>query len=152
MAYTAAVTQAPHASFRNGGEASDARQYFARPTQHTPNGPRIEAAISGMDPGDFVTVWTYSANEIFRVRLPSDNGEFAILDWTPHGVWDATTEQVLIGGRRGLTKIIGYADQTGAWRELPMPADFGRLVSGTVHYSGKIARYPLTGVTCDVSS
>jgi hypothetical protein len=146
VAYTAAVTQAPHASFRNGGEAADARQYFARPTQYTPNGPRIEAAISGMDPGEFVTVYTYSANQLFEVRRPSDNDSFDILDWTPHGVWDEPTRQALIGGRRGLTKIIGYADEVGKWRELPMPADFGRQVTGTVHYYGKIARNPLTGV------
>lgn len=146
MVYTAAVTQAPHASFRNGGESANARQYFARPTQHTPNGPRIAAAIAGMAPGEFRTVWANSDNEIFRVRYPEDNVSYNILDWTPHGVWDEPTQQVLLGGRRGLTKVIGYADLVGQWRELAMDKVFGRFIAGTVHYYGKIARNPLTGV------
>jgi hypothetical protein len=146
VTYELAVTQAPHASFANGGEDADARQPFLRYTQRTWNGPRIAAAVASLAPGDFTTVWANSTGDIFRVRLPSSGSTFDILDWTPHGVWDATTEQVLIGGRRGLTKIIGYSEVTGDWRELPMPAVFGRLVSGTVHYYGKIARNPLTGV------
>jgi hypothetical protein len=146
VTYELAVTQAPHASFANGGEDADARQPFLRYTQRTWNGPRIAAAVASLAPGDFTTVWANSTGDIFRVRLPSSGSTFDILDWTPHGVWDATTEQVLIGGRRGLTKIIGYSDVTGDWRELPMPAVFGRFVAGTVHYYGKIARNPSTGV------
>jgi hypothetical protein len=146
VTYELAVTQAPHASFANGGEDADARQPFLRYTQRTWNGPRIAAAVASLAPGDFTTVWANSTGDIFRVRLPSSGSTFDILDWTPHGVWDATTEQVLIGGRRGLTKIIGYSDVTGDWRELPMPAVFGRFVAGTVHYYGKIARNPNTGV------
>lgn len=147
MAYHAVVTQAPHASFRNGGESANARQYFARRSQRVNNGPRIAPAIAGIAPGEFRTIWANNANEIFRVRLPSTNGGFDILDWTPHAVWDAPTQQILIGGRRGLTKLIAYADLVGDWREMAMPADLGRLVSGTVHYYGRIARNPLTGVT-----
>jgi hypothetical protein len=146
VTYELAVTQAPHASFANGGEDADARQPFLRYTQRTWNGPRIAAAVASLAPGDFTTVWANSTGDIFRVRLPSSGSTFDILDWTPHGVWDATTEQVLIGGRRGLTKIIGYSDVTGDWRELPMPAALGRFVAGTVHYYGKIARNPNTGV------
>jgi hypothetical protein len=117
VAYTAAVTQAPHASRQNGGTVSGVRQYWARPTQHTPNGPRIEAAIAGMDPGDFVTVYAYNANGLFFVQNPEEpSGQDEIIDWTPFGVWDEPTRQVLIGGRRGLTKIIGYADEAGDWR------------------------------------
>jgi hypothetical protein len=146
VTYELAVTQAPHASFANGGEDADARQPFLRYTQRTWNGPRIASAVASLAPGDFTTVWADATGDIFSVRLPSTGGLFDTLDWTPHGVWDATTEQVLIGGRRGLTKIIGYSEVTGDWRELPMPADFGRLISGTVHYYGKIARNPITGV------
>ena len=146
MTYELAVTQAPHASFANGGEDADARQPFLRYTQRTWNGPRIASAVAALSPGDFTTVWADATGDIFRVRLPSSGSTFDALDWTPHGVWDATTEQALWGGRRGLTKIAGYSEVIGDYRELPMPADFGRLISGTVHYYGKIARNPLTGV------
>jgi hypothetical protein len=147
VTYELAVTQAPHASRLNGAESADARQPFLRYTQRTWNGPRIAAAVASLAPGDFTTVWADSSGQIFQVYIPEDaSGTDDILDWTPHGVWDSTTEQVLIGGRRGLTKIIGYSDVTGDWRELPMPADLGRLISGTVHYYGKIARNPITGV------
>ncbi len=148
MPLHAGVTQAPIASRRNGGTAADSRQYFARRTQRANNGPRIAAAIAGMAPGEFRTVWANNANRIFDVYNPeAASGTNDILDWTPHGVWDEPTRQVLIGGRRGLTKIIAYADLVGDWRQLQMPADFGRLISGTVHYYGRIARNPLTGVT-----
>jgi hypothetical protein len=147
VAYYAVVTQAPHASRHNGGTASDARQYFARRSQRVMPGPRIAAAVASLSPGDFTTVWADSSNGIFRVYRPSESsGDNNTLDWTPHGVWDATTEQVLIAGRRALTKVIGYSDVTGDWREINMPADLGRQITGTLHYYGKIARNPLTGV------
>jgi hypothetical protein len=148
MPLHAVVTQAPHASRRNGGSGPTARQYFARRTQRTNNGPRIAAVLAGIAPGEFRTVWLSSEQNIFRVyHAPDTSGTDEILDWTPHGVWDAPTQQVLIAGRRGTTKIIAYSEAVGEWREHQMPADFGRQVSGTVHYYGKIARNPLTGVS-----
>ena len=113
MAFTLAVTQAPHASFYNGGSDSGSRQYFARPTQSTPNGPRIASAISGISPGEFRTIWADATGDIFRVRLPTTGATFATVDWNPRGVWDPATEQIILGGRRGLTKYIAYSDVTG---------------------------------------
>jgi hypothetical protein len=134
------VTQAPHYSYLNGGEGADARQPFLRYTQRTPNGARIASAIAGMSPGDFATVWADATGDIFTVRLPSTGATYNTRDWTPHGVWDATTEQALFGGRRGLTKLTAYSDLTGDWRELQQPSDLGRSVNGTVHYYGLIAK------------
>ena len=138
MTFTLAVTQAPHASYFNGGTDSSARQYFARNTQHTTNGPRIAAAISGMTPGEFRSIWVDSSNFLFLVRHPVTNGQFGIVDWTPRCAWDSVTQQIILGGRRGLTKLIAYSDITGEWRELPMPVDWGRIVIGTIHYYGTI--------------
>lgn len=139
MTFTIAVSQNPQHSFNNGGIAATARQYFLRPTQHTPNGPRIGSAVSGMAPGDFVTVWADSADDIFRVHLEETGGGFNGLDWTPRGVWHQGTEQIIIGMRRGSYKLIAYSDITGMWRELEMPADLGRYTNGTAHYYGMIA-------------
>lgn len=140
MTFRLAATQAPHAGWLNGATDADARQYFLRPTQQVPNGPRIDAAIAGAAPGDFDTVWTDVSGDIFRVRRADDGTLAAILDWVPHQVWHAATEQLLLGGSRGTLKLTAYADEVGQWREVAMPAALGRSINGTAHFYGNIAQ------------
>lgn len=138
MTFSISLTQAPHHSFLNGGAVADARQYFARPTQHTPNGPRIAAALSGITPGEFRTIWANATGEVFRVNNESTGADFDGLDWTPRAAWHAGTEQIIVGERRGSYKLIAYSDVTGDWRELAMDTLLGRFTAGTPHYYGMI--------------
>lgn len=138
MTFTLAVTQAPQSSFFNGGTAADSRQYYARPTQHTPNGPRIAAATAGMTPGEFRSIWLDNADGIFVTINESNGLGYDVLDWLPRAALDQATEQIILGGRRHSYKIYAYSDVTGDWRELPLPAPLNRYDVNTAHYYGVI--------------
>lgn len=142
VAYTLSVTQSPKATYLNGGFDADARQYRLRSTQHTPNGPRIDAAIAGASPGDFETVWSDVSGDLLRVQRASTGALAQILDWTPHAVFHQATQQLFIGGFRYNYKFIAYSDVRGEWRELHMPGPFGRLggPTNTVHFYGNICQ------------
>lgn len=142
MTFTAAVTQTPQHSFLNGGTGVESRQYYARPTQHTPNGPRITPGIAGMVPGEFRTIWLSSENQIFSVQVEDTGGWYNGLDWTPRAAWSAESQQIVIGMRRGTYKVIAYSDVTGDWRELPTPIQYGRSTGGTAHFYGFIDDRP----------
>lgn len=135
---TMALSQAPHFSFYNGGETADARQYWMRPSQHNTNGPRIAAAVSGMVPGEYRTVWADSSGSLFSVFRPDSAGGYGILDWNWFAYWDAPTQQLVLGGKRIMYKLICYSDLVGDWRQLPMPALMGRA-GGTGHWYGVTA-------------
>lgn len=142
MTFTAAVTQTPQHSFLNGGTGVESRQYSARPTQHTPNGPRITPGIAGMVPGEFRTIWPSSENQLFSVQNEVNGLWYNGLDWTPRAAWSATTQQIVIGMRRGTYKVVAYSDITGEWRELPVPKEYGRSTGGTAHFYGLIDDRP----------
>lgn len=137
MANTLAVSQAPHASRYNGGEAVNARQYYMRPTQREVYGPRIADEVAGMSPGDWRTIWADSSGSVFTVRSPV-SGTYSILDWNPRAVFDPETQQIIVGGKRIMFKNIAYSDVTGDWRSLPLPLDSART-TGTGHWYGLIA-------------
>jgi hypothetical protein len=136
MVYTIGVSQAPHASRANGGETATAREYFVRPSQRTPNGPRIASAVAGMAPGEFRSIYLDMSGRIRQV-VPPDRatGAFNTLDWNPHAYWDADTAQLVWGGKRIMNKLAAYSDVVGDFRELPMPAALGRA-TGTGHWYG----------------
>lgn len=131
-----AVTQAPHASFRNGGSAATARQYFLRKTQRNNNGPRIAAATDGLGPGELRLIWGDVSGEVFSVRSPENNNGYNTLDWTPYAAWDDGTRQIISGGLRIMRKLKIYSDRTGDWREGAFPSVIGRLVTPGHWYSG----------------
>lgn len=138
MTFSLALTQAPQHSYYNGANTATARQYYLRPTQHTPNGPRIAAGTAGMVAGEFRTLWASATDNIFSVQTEDNGSWYNGLDWTPRAAWDAATEQIIVGMRRGNYKISAYSDVTGDWRELPMPISLGRYLIGTAHYYGMI--------------
>lgn len=120
MKLTLAVTQAPHASYFNGGEAADARQYFLRETQGEWPGPRIDAGIAGMVAGEIRLV-VPSAGGILLSRDPTTGSTYDTLGWTPYNVWHADTQQLIHGGTRKINKVSIYSDVTGKFREEAMP-------------------------------
>lgn len=138
MTFALALTQAPQHSYYNGANTATARQYYLRPTQHTPSGPRIAAGTAGMVAGEFRTLWASTTDNIFSVQTEDNGLWYPGLDWTPRAAWDAATEQIIVGMRRGNYKVSAYSDLTGDWRELPMPATLGRYLNGTAHYYGMI--------------
>lgn len=138
MVYKYAITQSPQHTWLNGGQSSDARKYRFVYTQVTPHGPRIDAAVAGIAPGELRTIYSDTSNNIFRVQRADDGTPAAILDWTPHQVWHAATQQLLLGGRRGTIKLTAYSDIFGRWREMTCP--FGRITNGTVHWYGNICQ------------
>ena len=118
--FTLAVTQAPHASYYNGGTAATARQYWLRPTQHTPPGSAIDAIVAGMVTNEVRKIDDANGG-IFTSRSPDNGGTYSTLDWTPKSVWHAGTQQLIHGGMRQIDKISIYSDTTGEWREEAMP-------------------------------
>jgi len=139
MRYSLGATQAPHASYRNGGSAVTARQYFLRQTARVPYGQRIAPAIAGLGPNEMRPVWLDSAGEIFSVRSPENNNGYNTLDWTPFAAWDEGTRQVISGGLRIMRKLKVYSDLTGDWREEAFPAAIGRLTGPGHWYSGTVS-------------
>jgi hypothetical protein len=137
-----AVTQAPHYSFSNGGETANARAIFMRPTQLQVHGPRIEAAIAGIAPGEMRPVYLSEEDRIFRVQRSDTGAWMHTLDWTPFFVFHQGTRQLIGGGRRRNLKFIAYSDVLGRQREMPMPPELGKLTAGTVHYYGYITQSP----------
>lgn len=136
-----ALTQAPHASFHNGGSTASSREYWLRPTQYEENGPRIPSAVAGMQPGEFRAIWVDSAGGIFNVNSPENGAGYSILDWNPRAVWDSATQQILVGGLRIKHKFATYSDVVGDWREQLMPTELARF-SGTGHWYGWIVGSP----------
>ena len=135
-----ALTQAPHPTLYNGAETPITRQLFARMTQGpAPYGPRIEAAIAGIQPGELRPVFKDAGGQIFSTRRPDKTGSYNNLDWNPYGVWHAQTRQWLHGGRRIRNKIAVYSDVTGDYREAAMPLELARN-TGTGHWYGMTAR------------
>lgn len=137
MSIILALTQAPHASYYNGGSGAQSREYWLRPTQRVAHGPRIAPAVAGMAPGEFRAVWADASGGIFSVNSPENGAGYAVQDWTPAGVWDEATQQLIYGGLRIKHKLYAYSDVVGDWRELAMPPSLARY-SGTGHYYGWI--------------
>lgn len=132
----AALTQAPHATLYNGGESAIARQLWGTRTQRqAPHGPRIDAAIAGMQPGESRLVFNEYREGLLAVRRPDYRGGYSIIDWTPHDVWHAGTQQIIRGGKRIRNKVEVYSDLTGEHSERAMPAAMGRA-TGTGHWYG----------------
>lgn len=137
---TLALTQAPHPTLYNGGEAPNTRQNFVATTQGAPQpAPRIEAALEGLQPGELRSVFASSGDLIFGVSRPDRLGAHGILDWTPKNIWHAPTQQIIHYGRRIRNKVIAYSDVIGDWREEAMPAALGRA-TGSGHGYGLIAQ------------
>lgn len=135
MTFALTLTQAPQASYLNGGTSATSRTYWIRPTQKVSNGPRIATAVAGMVPGDFRSIWVNSSGYIFQVTSAEDGAGFNILDWNPRGAWDQSTEQIIIGGFRERRKWIAYSDVVGDWREILVPLPIARQ-GGTGHWYG----------------
>jgi hypothetical protein len=146
MMHVAALTQAPHAARYNGGTAANARQLFIAPTQRqAPHGPRIDAAIAGMLPGEIRPVHADVSGGWVRVVAPDrDAGTFSILDWTVKDLWHAPTQQLIRGGRRIKSKVEVYSDLTGENTERAMPPAMGRA-TGSGHWYGETALDPSPG-------
>lgn len=139
--HIARLSQAPHWSYRNGGNSPTSRQYWARRSQYTPNGPRISQVMAGAAPGELRKIHDAS-NQALTVMAPDKHAWYTIHDWNPHAAWDPLSQRLYMGGKRLMYKLICYDDVFGDWVHMPMPLPLART-GGTGHWYGMTA--PLGG-------
>lgn len=103
----------------------DEAEYVEPPPPPPPSG-WVEAAIAGMQPGEFRLLdpditWMRTATQAYWTN-----------DWTPRMHWDTARQQIVKFGHRLFTRAVAYA---GAWREFPLPADYTQI-STSGHWYG----------------
>lgn len=136
MRHALVMTQAPHATYQ--GATTSGPQYWSRPSQRDPHGPRIATAIAGMSPGDYRAILADVSGGLIAQQDPQTGANYMIVDWTPHNAWDAGTQQIIHAGHRKRYKVIAYSDITGEWREEEMPQPVAQFVEFN-HWYGRTA-------------
>ncbi len=130
------LTQAPHATYR--GATACGPQYWLRPSQHVPYGPRIDAVVAALAQGGYAPILAEVSGGLVTQKDPGSGAAYKIVDWTPHNAFDPATQQLVHGGMRKRNKVIVYSDVTGEWREEAMPAGCAGVIAFN-HWYGRTA-------------
>lgn len=103
------------------------------PPPPPPSGGHIASAIAGIAPGELRAVKLEASPAVFKTPAGYD-----ILDWTPFGAWDPSTQRVIVAGRRVVNKVLAFGDATGQWQVVALPPVLANDPNQFGHWYGEI--------------
>lgn len=118
-----------------------------RPFQVTDNPGTIQSAIVGMVPGEYRRISADLSGGLSRsLNVDGPHQTLGLFDWVPQMAWDPEsaggTDQLAFFGKRKIPAGRAFANRTGRWRDLALPASLSRYDTTGHGYGTTVAGKP----------